>query len=278
MNAENSSNSSKEEGNTKPPPSCKKKQISPCKRWCFTWNNYTIDWESRIVPIVSKCGKYSIGDEVGGENGTPHLQGYIEFDVKCRPMSILGIKEIHWEKAKGNRIENLNYTQKEGKYIQNFEIKYKCEISKFYPWENKILKILKTKPDDRSIYWFWEPTGCAGKTTFQKYVFTHFENVIVLSGKGDDMKNGIVQYQKLNNKLPEIILINIPRASKNFISWSGIEQVKDMFFFSGKYEGGNICGPNPHLICFSNSEPEQNHETGEYLISNDRLIIEEISN
>lgn len=270
---ENSSISSKKfqgEGNTKPPLG---KQISCAKRWCFTWNNYPDDWESRIVPLVPKIGfNYSIGKEIS-KSGTPHLQGYIKFNEKCRPMSKFNIKEIHWEKCIGNEKSNLEYTQKDGDFIQNFKIEYKCKIENFYDWQIEIIKILNTEPDDRTIYWYWEPDGCAGKTTFQKYVFTHFESVIVLSGKGDDMKNGIVQYQKLNDKLPKIVLINIPRSSKNFISWSGLEQIKDMFFFSGKYEGGNVCGENPHLICFANHTPESDPETGDYLVSNDRLKI-----
>lgn len=267
----NSSNSSTEEGNTKPPP---QKQVSPSKRWCFTYNNYPSDWENEIVPKLKELGKYSIGVEVG-ESGTPHLQGYIEFKVKCRPKNILSNK-IHWEKCKGSKIENLNYTQKDGIFVENFSNKYKCKIDKLFKWEEEIIKIISKSPDDRSIYWYWEPNGCAGKTTFQKYVFTHFEKVVILSGKGEDMKNGIVQYLKLNEYLPEIVLINIPRSQDKFVSWAGIEQVKDMFFFCGKYEGGMVCGENPHVICFSNNTPETDPESGEYKISKDRLKINRI--
>ena len=267
LNLENSSNSSTEEGNTKPPP---KKQISPAKRWCFTWNNFPKDWEKILVPKI--CGKYSIGIEKG-ESGTPHLQGYIEFNHKVRALSEIGIKEIHWEKSRGNKLHNLKYTQKDGVYIQNFKKEYKCKIEDMYDWQKDICNVLAKDPDDRSIYWFWEKEGCAGKTTFQKYVFTHFEDCVVLSGKGSDMKNGIVQYQNLNDKLPRIVLINIPRSNKNYISWSGIEEIKDMMFFSGKYEGGMVCGENPHVICFANNPPEKDPETDEYYVSEDRLKI-----
>jgi len=49
-------------------------------------------------------------------------------------------------------------------------------------------------------------------------------------------------------------LINIPKC-QDHISWGGIEQVKDMFFYSPKYEGGMVCGPSPHVMIFSNKEP-----------------------
>lgn len=59
-----------------------------------------------------------------------------------------------------------------------------------------------------------------------------------------------------NYALPEVILINIPRVNKNHVSISGIEQIKDMFFFSPKYEGGMICGPSPHVMIFANEPME----------------------
>ena len=99
--------------------------------------------------------------------------------------------------------------------------------------------------------------GCRGKTTLQKYIYTHYKKCIVLSGKASDMKNGIIEYEKKNNILPEIVLINVPRSSKDYISYTGIEEIKDMFFYSGKYEGGMVCGANPHVICFANDEPER---------------------
>lgn len=82
------------------------------------------------------------------------------------------------------------------------------------------------------------------------------EDVIVLSGKADDMKHAIVQYKDTNKRFPKIVLINIPRSfDDKYISYTGLEAVKDMFFFSGKYEGGMICGPSPHVMIFANRPP-----------------------
>lgn len=81
---------------------------------------------------------------------------------------------------------------------------------------------------------------------------------MVVSGKGSDMKNGIIQYKEKNGCLPKIILINVPRTSIDFVSFTGIEEIKDMFFFSGKYEGGMVCGPSPHVYIFANNRPDTN--------------------
>jgi hypothetical protein len=40
------------------------------------------------------------------------------------------------------------------------------------------------------------------------------------------------------------------------VSFQGLEEIKDMLFYSGKYEGGMVCGPCPHMCIFANEPPE----------------------
>ena len=254
------------------------KTINPAKNWCLTWNNYPDNWKEIIVPVFQKYSQgYVIGEEVG-ESGTPHLQGYVESKdkKKIRPFTEFKLpKETSWFSAKGTRQQNIDYCTKDEKYISwgtcLVKEKYTINIT-LYEWQEEIVELLKHPPNDRSIFWFWEPDGCAGKTTFQKWIFLHYPNVAVLCGKATDMKNGIVSFQEKNERLPEIVLINIPRCQDtDHISWQGIEEIKDMFFFSGKYEGGMVCGPNPHVFIFSNQEPPI------HKLSNDRWFIRDIS-
>ena len=64
-------------------------------------------------------------------------------------------------------------------------------------WMTKLLEVLAEEPNNRSIYWIWEPVGKAGKTYFhQWYKFNHRGDVLILSGKAADMKNGIMKYQE----------------------------------------------------------------------------------
>lgn len=98
----------------------------------------------------------------------------------------------------------------------------------------------------------------------------NYRNTIVLSGKANDMKNGIIQYLKNNERTPDIILINITRTKQAYLSYAGIEQIKDMFFYCGKYEGGMVCDTSPHVICFSNDEPDYDR------VSIDRWKIQDV--
>ena len=256
----NSSNSSTEIfGNTK--------QISPSKHWCFTLNNYTTDDIDTFRNIDSSIVPKYIFQEETGENGTPHLQGYLMFKSKKRPKSIFKNNKIHWEKCRSVK-HAINYCKKGDTrtgecYSRCIPLPYKIDI-KLYDWQKELVKIVDKEPDDRSIYWIWEDKGCRGKTTFAKWLFLNYDGVVVLSGKGTDMKNGIIKYEEKTGNLPKIVIINVPRSNTGFLSYTGIEEIKDMFFFSGKYEGGMVCGKNPHLLIFANEAPDY------YKMSEDR--------
>ncbi len=233
--------------------------MNPAIKWVFTFNNYNDKDYKTIKKLCSVyCRMAVIGKEVG-EQGTPHLQGYIEFKTKARPKSKFKFTDkIHWEKAKGSKEDNYVYCTKDGDFWtlnMNWELPYDISLS-LLPWQNYIVNRMDTAINDRTIYWVWDKEGCKGKTLLAKWLFLKRENVVVLSGKAADMKHGIVDYKKNTGCLPRIVIINIPRSTLDYVSYTGIEEIKDMFFYSGKYEGGMICGKNPHVLIFANEEPQ----------------------
>lgn len=94
-----------------------------------------------------------------------------------------------------------------------------------------------------------------GKSTFAKWLFHNIPNTIVTGGKANDMKNGVQTYVQNQNVFPKVVIVDIPRVQHGHFSIAGIEEIKNMFFFSGKYEGGMVSGPPPHVVCFANCEP-----------------------
>lgn len=245
-------------------------QIPPAKYWCFTFNNYTEEQLSSIKDICDICNfDYIIGKEVG-EKGTPHLQGFIRYKTKSRPMETFKqFKGIHWEKTKSNFQANIDYCCKDGNYITNMKIPKKVKIYEnikniFKPIE----KMIQSEPDDRKIYWYYGKQGI-GKTQFLKYLYVKY-NALIVSGCSKNMKHAIAVYKANNDGcLPEIVISNLPFATRmDCISYSGYEEIKDMFFHSGKYEGDMICGNPPHLIIFANEPPET---------ENNKFIVERLN-
>lgn len=254
----NSSTEFQGEGNTRPPP----KQVSPAKHWSFTWNNYSKeDIESLKALDSSKVPFLRFQEEIG-ENKTPHLQGCLSFREKGRPMGMLP-KQVHWERTRSQAdaekycFKADSYTGGErynrGYKLPPAEVKILAEENLF-PWQRDIIDIINQPPDDRKIYWYWGDTNI-GKTTFCKYLSLKY-GAIPLSGKAADMKNGVLQYKEAKGDFPTFVIIPLPKTyNMDYLSYEGIEQIKDMYFYSGKYEGGVVVGNCPHILVFANNPP-----------------------
>lgn len=86
------------------------------RHYCFTLNNP----ESNEVPI-EWGGSYCSWQREEGDEGTPHLQGYIEFDKVKR---LAAMKKLHgtchWEVRRGTQTQAIEYTQKEDTRVEGF--------------------------------------------------------------------------------------------------------------------------------------------------------------
>ncbi len=81
------------------------------------------------------------------------------------------------------------------------------------------------------------------------------ENALVVDGKKTDIFHQIAKRKEEGLAIP-LIIIDIPRASFNNLSYSAIECIKNGFISSGKYEGGQYAFKTPHVYIFANSEPD----------------------
>lgn len=81
------------------------------RAWCYTLNNFTLLEQVEVENI--DCRYHTYGKEIG-EQGTQHLQGYIEFSNVKR---LAGVKKLipraHWEQRRGTREEARDYCRKE---------------------------------------------------------------------------------------------------------------------------------------------------------------------
>jgi len=167
--------------------------MTASRGWCFTVNNHTTDCEKRISELGNSevCRYLIFGREIG-ENGTPHLQGYLELKTKQR-LSWLKKKHetAHWEARKGTPDEARTYCMKSGEFVefgrpleQGRRVDLEevasrvrdgaslAEMDLIAPGltvqysrglEALRLRQLKDRMDPPKVYWLWGLTG-AGKT------------------------------------------------------------------------------------------------------------------
>jgi hypothetical protein len=273
----NSSNSSKGEGNTKPPPTSKKKQISPAKRWCFTLNNYD---DNDISSISSKFRDVAqsalIGAEVG-EEGTPHLQGFIEFEIKCRPTSHGLSSRIHWEKCKGTKEQNLKYCSKEGNVIFEFGLPKplvllnECDM---YPYQKMLLAYAEKDIEDRGILWIYGDKNI-GKTQVLK-VLCNPNGVYKASILPTSRKHALAQVQRA--ELCETFVFNLTADESLYQTnsmFSIIESLKDGLFSTAfGTDNNSMCVRNSSRVIVVANNPPDGRKTE---IDRNRFKIFEVS-
>lgn len=97
--------------------------MSQSKNWCFTLNNYTEEDVAAVEKLMEQADYLICGKEVG-EQGTPHLQGYVQLKKRLR---LTGLKKIlpraHLQVARGSAQENKTYCSKDGDYKEYGQIK-----------------------------------------------------------------------------------------------------------------------------------------------------------
>lgn len=207
-----------------------------------------------------------------GENGTPHIQGYVRFKNQ---KGFKALKKLlptaHFEKAKGSDRDNFKYCSKEGDFKANFSPKLTRDDMKqmvldsykdviWHPWQQSVIDLVDAAAratDDRSnrtIYWIYENTGNVGKSYLAKFLALRAGS-IVCQGKAVDVFNQVNVAIEAGT-LPKFVLVDIPRVTLDFVSYNCLECLKNGMLYSGKYEGGVCFFPSPVVLCFANEMPK----------------------
>lgn len=105
------------------------------RKWCGTLNNWTDEEHAQLLNwCKSETVKFIIGQEEG-EEGTPHLQFFIEAKNALRLSTLKKVcGRAHFEVAKGSSMDNYKYCSKE-----------EC-----FDYEPQDLKLWEEKPGKRS--------------------------------------------------------------------------------------------------------------------------------
>jgi len=125
-----------------------------------------------------------------------------------------------------------------------------------YEWQKDLLNIINQPVNPRKIYWRHASDGCEGKTSFSKHICMT-RNAILLSGKVADIKDGVARHLAKHKEL-DVAIFHFVRSDEEYISYAGIESIKDGIFFSGKFESSMCMFNSPHIIIFANFAPKLN--------------------
>lgn len=216
-----------------------------------------------------------------GEGGYMHFQGVFSLKTKQRRnelKNLLGYNNIHLEACK-EWFPSIKYcTKSESRVAGPWDtgrkpIKPKIE-GILRPWQQEVLSLIDTEPDDRSIRIYQDPIGNAGKSTFGIHLSDIRSDVLYIpSGRFEGVKEKCVR--TINARRIRAVIFDIPRAKGDWIPHALMEELKNGCILNTRYELQDARFDPVHVILFTN----QNCESWQYeeYFSKDRLQIIQLS-
>lgn len=241
--------------------------MSKSRCWCYTLNNYTEDEVNGLKLI--ECKYHVLGKEVG-EQGTKHIQGYIEF---ANAISFDSIKSklvrAHIEKRRGTRLQAADYCKKDklfeevgvltlqGERTDIKEIMDKIKTHEFviddHPNEYARYHVMIDKMIARSylprsnppeVYWYYGSSG-VGKT----------RNAVELHGISNTyMKDSSKWWDGYAQQHCIVIDDFMPKDCEE--QYRDMLRLLDRYPYQGQIKGGYIHIDSPIIIITCEYAPE----------------------
>lgn len=115
---------------------------SQSRRWCFTLNNPSDEEKVHVADALSKSDtiKYGVCGRETGENGTPHLQGFV---ICVQPKRLSFLRRFlsgraHFEIARGSSQQASDYCKKENDFDEYGSLPnqqgHRTDIDQFKMW------------------------------------------------------------------------------------------------------------------------------------------------
>lgn len=207
------------------------------------------------------CDKFIWGEEYGKSGKTPHIQGAFILKSKMRATTLSSnffTNGVSLFKLK-NWDASLKYCCKECNRIHS-----NCKLPKplkiienLYPYQKKIVDMVREEPNDRDIIWIFGDYNI-GKTALSKYLVFHKLAFGPLDGEKRHMLSVIAQ-----NKNEECFILYLTADESKYQKnsfFDVIEKVKDGFFMT--HFGTDNTEPcimnSPHILVFANERPDFN--------------------
>ncbi len=250
------------------------------RNWFLTWNDYPSNWKD-ILASVGGLVKWACQPEIG-KSGNHHIQGVLCFKSAKKFSTMQRISgTIHWEIAR-NILACKNYCSKLDTsagtcWTRGFGIRPPVKDplagKTLHDWQQDIVDIVSGEVDDRKIYWYYSHEGAVGKSSLVKHLCLKSKETVLCGGTFKDAEYAIAEIIGKGNVV-KTVLFDIPRSREHngmpMVSYSGMEEIKNGCFFSAKYESAMVLFDCPHIIVFSNLEPDRSKMSG------DRWVVKNV--
>lgn len=250
---------------------------APLEKVCFFYMIRLNVQEVQEITILKNffdlyCSSYVFQKE-RGSNGIEHYQCMVKLNTKARRSRIrmllqqkLAIEGKVLQFPNGSYCEpckswlkSKDYCMKSDTrigsiYFKNLDLIEKQEFTfpELYDWQQEIVEIVKTEPNDRNIIYV-NKNYRAGKSLLCKYLIVKHDALIV-----DGNENHILA---LVAGKPDVRVVVIDCAADNKrLCWAAVEKIKNGFFASHFGTKGTkmiLLKNKVHVIVFSNNKLEK---------------------
>jgi len=135
------------------------------------------------------------------------------------------------------------------------------------PWQLALDQKLNQQPD-RSVIWMYETTGNVGKTWMSSYLRITRSAVVLQIAKKADLAHII------SKNISDVYIFDLARSSEEgsvSVVYELMEQLKNGYIISGKYDSKSFSFAQPHVVVFANYPPDRSK------LSADRWDVTNIS-
>ncbi|MGL5936514.1 MAG: hypothetical protein ACRCZI_12950 [Cetobacterium sp.] len=143
-------------------------------------------------------------------------------------------------------------------YIDDWKEKISVEPHLMREWQQTLNHLLLLPPDPRHIIFIVDRTGNQGKSWFARYYCDLHENAqIIVPGKKADMSYVV-------DESCRVFFLDCPRSKQGeFIQYDFLEELKNGFIFSPKYESRIKKLNPPHVVVLMNEFPDMSKLSGD---------------
>lgn len=138
-----------------------------------------------------------------------------------------------------------------------------------FPFQQSIMELVSSEPDDRTINWVFNGPGCAGKSKLMKYLRMkdEFDFARVPMGTATQIKTSVIEKGR-----HKIYMVDLPRVrgsdERQQEIFSALEEIKNGWVESAMYgKVQELLMRPPHIWVFSNELPNRS------FASADRWIV-----